>query len=122
MNRVFTLEEARDVMPRVKALTRPVFELAASLSEELEEAEEREEKRRAEELRGRLNTLVAAWSGAVQDLGPEVKGLWLVDFDSGEGYWCWAYPEDDLGYWHSYEGGFGARVPLEEARKVLGKG
>ena len=51
-----------------------------------------------------------------------MKGLWLVDFDSGDGYWCWAYPEDDLGYWHSYEGGFGARVPLEEAHKVLRRG
>jgi hypothetical protein len=43
-----------------------------------------------------------------------VKGLWLVDFDSGDGYWCWAYPEADLGHWHSYEGGFGARVPVDQ--------
>jgi len=122
MNRVFTLEEARDVMPRVKALTRPVFELAASLADELEVAEDAQDAGRAEALRERINTLVASWSDAVQDLGPEVKGLWLVDFDSGDGYWCWAYPENDLGYWHSYEGGFGARVPLQEAQKALKKG
>ncbi|MBP1626522.1 MAG: hypothetical protein H6Q00_997 [Holophagaceae bacterium] len=122
MKRVFTLEEAREAMPKVKSLTRPVFELAASLSEEMEEAEDRGDKRRVDSLRERLDALVTAWSDAVQDLGPEVKGLWLVDFDSGDGYWCWAYPEDDLGYWHSYEGGFGARVPLQEAHRALRKG
>lgn len=28
------------------------------------------------------------------------------------GYWCWAYPEEALDHWHSYEGGFSSRVPL----------
>jgi len=117
MSRVFTLEEARAVLPGIVTLTRPVFELAASLSEEMEEADRRRDTRRLEALQGRLNALVASWSGAVQELGPEVKGLWLVDFDSGDGYWCWAYPEDDLSFWHSYAEGFRGRVPLVEAHR-----
>nr|WP_320132516.1 DUF2203 family protein [uncultured Holophaga sp.] len=117
MSRLFTIEEARGLLPQVKTMTQPVFQLAASLSEELEEAEGRGDVPRAEEARERLNALVESWAGAIGDLGPEVKGLWLVDFDSGDGYWCWAYPEDDLGYWHSYAEGFGGRVPLEEAHR-----
>jgi hypothetical protein len=35
-----------------------------------------------------------------------------VDFDSGDGYWCWAFPEEDLDHWHDYEGGFSNRVPV----------
>ena len=31
-----------------------------------------------------------------------------------DGYWCWAYPEEFLGYWHSYEGGFRSRVPADQ--------
>jgi hypothetical protein len=114
MGRVFTLQEARGLMPKVKGLTNPVFELAASLAEELQQADERDDEARAEELRERLQTLVESWAEAIRELGPEVKGLWLVDFDSGDGYWCWAYPEEALEYWHSYEGGFSSRMPVEQ--------
>lgn len=112
MSRMFTLEEARNLMPRIQGITRPVFELASSLAEELQEAEASSDEVRADELRERLQALVESWSSAVRDLGPDVKGLWLVDFDSGDGYWCWAYPEPELSHWHSYEGGFSSRVPV----------
>ena len=112
MGRVFTLQEARDLLPRVQDITKPVFELAASLAEELQEADEREDEARAEELRERLQTLVESWAEAIREMGPEVKGLWLVDFDSGDGFWCWAYPEEALEHWHSYEGGFSSRMPI----------
>ncbi len=114
MGRIFTLDEARALMPQVKAITEPVYTLAASLAEELSQAEEANEEARAEALRERLQTLVQSWQQSMQDLEAEVKGLWLVDFDSGDGYWCWAYPEGELGHWHSYEGGFGSRVPADQ--------
>lgn len=112
MGRVFELQEALDLMPKVKDLTKPVFELAASLAEELQESDEQEDESRAEELRDRLQALVESWAEAIRELGAEVKGLWLVDFDSGDGYWCWAYPEEMLEHWHSYEGGFSSRMPI----------
>jgi hypothetical protein len=112
MGRVFTLDEAQKIMPRVKAITKPVFQLASSLAEELQTADDQEDTERAEELRERLQSLVESWAEAIRELGADVKGLWLVDFDSGDGYWCWAYPEEDLEHWHGYEEGFGARVPL----------
>ncbi len=120
MTHVFTLDEAQDLMPRVKAITKPVFELASSLSQELQEMETQRDEARADELRERLQTLVATWADAIRELGPDVKGLWLVDFDSGDGYWCWAYPEEDLGHWHSYEGGFGTRVGVERKPDIRG--
>ena len=113
MTHVFTLEEARHLMPQVKAITKPVFDLAASLSQELHDMEEQRNEDRAEELRERLQVLVTTWAEAIRELGPEVKGLWLVDFDSGDGYWCWSFPEEELGHWHSYEEGFNARVAAE---------
>jgi hypothetical protein len=111
MGRIFTLEEAQAVMPQVKAMTEPVYALASSLAEELREAENAQDEARAEALRERIQVLVQSWQHAMQDLEAEVKGLWLVDFDSGDGYWCWAFPEDTLDHWHSYEGGFRSRVP-----------
>ena len=114
MGRIFTLEEAQALMPQVKALTEPVFSLASSLAEELRQAEDLRDEARSEDLRERLQTLVQSWQHAMQDLEAEVKGLWLVDFDSGDGYWCWAYPEELLAHWHSYEGGFRSRVPADQ--------
>ena len=114
MTRTFTLEEAQSRMPDVRRLTEPVYFLAASLAQELTEAEEAGDAAHAEDLKGRLQSLVESWSEGVQDLGADVKGLWLVDFDSGDGYWCWAWPETELSHWHSYEGGFRSRVPAAE--------
>jgi len=112
MARVFTLEEARAILPKVQAVTQPVFELASSLAEELQVAEDRGDDSRVESLQLRLETLMDSWADAVRDLGPDVKGPWLVDFNSGDGYWCWAFPEEDLDHWHDYEGGFSSRIPV----------
>ena len=111
MPRIFTLEESQSLMPEVRRLTEPVYLLAASLARELQEAEDANDESRGEDRRARLQSLVEAWTESVQALGADVKGLWLVDFDSGDGYWCWAWPEDRLDHWHSYEGGFRSRMP-----------
>jgi hypothetical protein len=112
MSRVFALEEAQALLPKVQSITQPAFELAASLAHEMSDSEARDEEARVEELRERLQAVVESWAEAIRDLGPDVKGLWLVDFDSGDGYWCWAYPEQELGHWHSYEAGFQGRMPI----------
>ena len=57
--------------------------------------------------------IVQDWASEVMSLGIEVKGLWLVDFDNGSGYYCWKYPEASLEYFHGYEEGFDGRLPLQ---------
>jgi hypothetical protein len=41
----------------------------------------------------------------------------LVDFpaviDGREVYLCWEFGEDDVGYWHEMEAGYGGREPLD---------
>jgi hypothetical protein len=56
--------------------------------------------------------VVGRWADSVMGLGIDVKGIWLVDFDNGSGYYCWQYPEESLQYFHGYEDGFGGRVKL----------
>ena len=51
--------------------------------------------------------------GVISRLGIEVKGLWLIDFDSGAGYYCWRHPETGLHFFHSYEDGFRGRMPIQ---------
>lgn len=56
--------------------------------------------------------VVARWSSEIEALGCQVKGLWLVDFDSGDGYFCWRHPEPALAHFHGYDEGFAGRVPI----------
>jgi regulator of sirC expression with transglutaminase-like and TPR domain len=95
--RTFTLDEARALMPKVQELTADAVERYAKLPGDLEEA--------------RLE-VVQQWAEELRTLGLEIKGLWLVDFDSGAGYYCWKYPETSLNHFHSYEEGFSGRLPL----------
>jgi regulator of sirC expression with transglutaminase-like and TPR domain len=73
-SRVFTLEEARALLPRVKDLTSDAVLRYGQLASELEQERE---------------SVVREWMREVRSLGVEIKGLWLVDFDSGAGYYCW---------------------------------
>jgi hypothetical protein len=95
--RIFSYEEAIALMPRVQSATEVAVERIHELPDDDEEAQQQ---------------VVMDWAESVLDLGVEVKGLWLVDFDTGGGYYCWRYPEPALEYFHGYEEGFGGRVKL----------
>lgn len=94
---VFTLGQAREALSRVREIT----EDAVSRYESAEGVEEQQQE------------IVSGWVRQITALGMEVKGLWLVDFDSGAGYYCWKYPEPSLDYFHDYEEGFAGRLPLQ---------
>ena len=94
--RVFSLSEARALLPQVRGLTADAVTRYGRLPGEEERREVAEE-----------------WARELRSLGLEIKGLWLVDFDSGAGYYCWKYPEAALAHFHSYEEGFAGRVPLQ---------
>ncbi len=66
-----------------------------------------------EELRAEAARILASWAEEMEALGVEVKGPWLVDFDSGGGYYCWTWPEESIGHFHGYEEGFRGRVRLQ---------
>jgi regulator of sirC expression with transglutaminase-like and TPR domain len=100
-HRTFTLNEARALLPKVRALTE---DAAARYGRFGEGGIETEEAR---------HEVVEDWARRINELGAEIKGLWLVDFDSGAGYYCWKYPEPSLGHFHGYEEGFSGRVPLQ---------
>jgi len=96
--KVFTLEEARALMPRVRALTEEAVSAYARLGDRLDEERQ---------------SILREWAREIQALGAEIKGLWLVDFDSGAGYYCWKYPEPALDHFHGYEEGFAGRLRLQ---------
>ncbi len=100
---IFSYEQAAELPPEVRRLTE-----AAQLK--VEELTGEDLGKDAEDC---LNEVVGQWAEAMLRRGIEVKGLWLVDFDNGSGYYCWRYPEGSLMFYHSYEEGFGGRMRIQ---------
>jgi hypothetical protein len=91
---IFTLEEARALLPRVQEVTQRYYEVVEALQQSLDDPDNAGAVRRLER---HINAELQQWATALQELGVEVKGLWLADFDSGDGYYyCWQLGEDDI--------------------------
>jgi hypothetical protein len=111
--KVFTLKEARELLPIVRRVTEESSNRVKGLLSLLEAVRDRDVPK-AKELEEKINKHVEEWQTKIEKLGAEGKGLWLVDFDCGTGYYCWKFPEDRLEHFHSYTEGFQARVRLED--------
>jgi hypothetical protein len=70
------------------------------------------------ELEARLNEIVTRWQVKIEKLGGEPKGLWLADFDKGDGYFCWKFPETEICFWHGYQDGFTGRILIKETGRL----
>lgn len=109
--RIFTYEEAQDTFPAVRDLTHAAVRQIEALHNSLHSRQEMEDRRG--ELSDTYERIVQAWALEIIALGCHVQGLWLVDWDMGDGYYCWRYPEEVLGHYHSYDDGFAGRVPIQ---------
>ena len=98
--KLFSYEDACALLPEVQRLTESAYAEVEALGEEVDDTNDD------------FRRIVTEWAEQVLALGIEVKGLWLVDFDSGSGYYCWHHPEPSLQFFHGYEEGFGGRVQL----------
>lgn len=110
--KIWTLEEAREVLPLVREITKEYYEKSSILALELRSKmfpenilESKEEE---------ISTIVQNWSNEILAMQIDVKGLWLVDFDNGSGFYCWTWGEEDVLYEHGYNEGFRSRKLIEE--------
>ena len=106
--KTFTYEEALEMLPQVQALTDSAVADLEALIGEGEQAHDEMPR----EMSSQYHQIVSDWASSMIGLGIVVKGLWLVDFDSGSGYYCWKHPEPSLQYFHGYEEGYAGRVEL----------
>ncbi len=108
--RIWTYEEALAHFPVVRDLTRQAVQQVEALFNRVQSRAEMEERR--DEIETSYQNIVANWADEVGSLGCVVKGMWLVDWDSGDGYYCWKYPEETIAHFHGYEDGFAGRIPI----------
>jgi hypothetical protein len=98
---VFSYDEAALLLPEVRQATEEAYRRVEGLVAAGRAAQ------------GEADAVVQAWAEGLIARGLEIKGLWLVDFDNGSGYYCWKYPEERLDFYHSYEEGFGGRMRIQ---------
>ena len=109
--RCWSLENARASLGEVRSRTAAaVGEVEPLLAEREALAEGAPERR---ELDSRIQQRISSWLRSMEALGLEVKGLWLVDFDNGSGYYCWRWPEERLEYFHGYDESFDGRIRIQ---------
>ena len=107
--KIFTYDEAIELLPRVQQATTEAVQKISVIAAQIFALREEERKKTYEKEQA---TLVNGWVQMIEQMGCEVKGLWLVDFDNGDGYYCWQYPEPNLEYFHGYTEGFAGRSKL----------
>lgn len=108
---IFSLAQASALLPQVKHLTADAVRRAESLAAQLRGVAEDNPDHSI--LSQALRDVVSGWASEVQALGLQAKGLWLVDFDNGEGYYCWSYPEPAITHYHGYDEGFAGRISIQ---------
>ncbi|MFP5262891.1 MAG: DUF2203 domain-containing protein [Blastocatellia bacterium] len=124
--RVFTLSEARGLIPKLRRLLARVTserETLLSMRVEIDRAREKAVMGGGSALGPTYLAHMIRFSEAVQEiehLGVHVKDFrtGLVDFPyEREGrivYLCWKPDEDEIGWWHEVDSGFVGRQPLTD--------
>lgn len=115
---VFSHEEAQELLPVIFRITKTYSQKVDALIERLDALSGGSEGL-VTAIESQVNQLIQEWQNKVQKLGALPKGLWIADFDSGDGYFCWKYPERGIEYWHRYSDGFSKRVKVTDRRAPI---
>jgi hypothetical protein len=107
--RRWSLAGARAVLEDVRSRT----ERAVRETDALVQERERSAPPGRPQIDARIQAVVSRWTREIEALGAEAKGVWLVDFDNGSGFYCWRWPEADLAWFHAYDDGFAGRTRIQ---------
>jgi hypothetical protein len=109
--RIFTIEEARSLLPLIYHVTEEAHKVVKKMIQRLE-ALQGSDLILASEIESQINLAVTRWQSKVVRLGVVPKGMWLADFDCGNGFYCWKFPENNIGFFHGYQEGFSGRIEV----------
>ncbi|MES3039246.1 MAG: DUF2203 domain-containing protein [Bdellovibrionota bacterium] len=113
----FTLNELENVLPYVYRIT---DEAQRELRQRINRLDALPQKSSdlARKIESEIDDIVEHWEVKVKKLGGIPKGVWLVDFDSSQGYYCWKFPETQIKFFHGYQEGFSGRKPLDGPKEL----
>jgi hypothetical protein len=97
---IFTLSEARALLPLVNRITTNAVMELSPMQKRLGRMLACDPRIKVVERE--YEAIVRRWIGKIERLGLVASGLWWVSYDIGEGYVCWRYPEIRLDYFRNY--------------------
>lgn len=111
-DKLFNLDEASALLPLIQSLTQ-------QHRLELEPKQTRLTKLLANDPRRGVfeqeyQESVSTWKNKIELLGAKVCGLWIVEFNVGDGAICWRHPELSLHYFRPAGDAFSERVVLQD--------
>ena len=110
-SKLYVLAEASELLPVVRKITDNAYERLSRLDERLESMRLCDPRRAA--IAADYEKIVRKWIASITRLGAIPNGLWRVDFDTGEGYLCWRFPELKIGFFREYKENFDERKPVK---------
>ncbi|MDC0947827.1 DUF2203 family protein [Gammaproteobacteria bacterium] len=108
--RIFTMEEAKALLPTLLRLTAQAARDAAPYREQL--ARMLPDDPQVTRISQQLQPILERWKQQVESLGLVTYGLWRVGFETGRGYFAWEYPEGRLAWWVREGQAFEFKQPL----------
>ena len=106
---VFSLTETNHLLNIINKITAKYQERLNMVLTHIEQEGSSNNKAR---LQMKAQTIIDEWNSKIKKLGAKPSGVWNADFDFGEGYYCWKYPETSISHWHKYSEGFSKRKPV----------
>ena len=110
--KVFQLDEARDLLPLVKKITGISNEQLSPVQDRLNRMLSNDPRRIKYEHDYQM--IVSRWKKKIERLGVQTTGLWVVEFDLGNGCLAWRYPELSLAYFREHGKTFAERIKLAD--------
>lgn len=110
--KLFNRPEARELLPLVRSITETYQLQLAPIQQRLNMMLSNDPRRSAIETE--FEHVVSHWKAKIEQLGPKVYGLWVVEFDVGEGYLSWRYPEVGLNFFRAHGASIADRVRLSQ--------
>ena len=111
-DKVFNLPEAQALLPLVQAVSKRQYVQLSPIQDRLNAMLDNDPRRHVFEREFEL--LVSQWRSKVIQLGVRVSGLWMVEFDVGDGCLCWRYPELSIKTFRKHGAAFSERVKLRD--------
>lgn len=97
--KLFNLDEAQSLLLLVRKVTERHAAELEPLQSRLDRMLSNDPRRVAVERE--FERSISIWRGKVARLGGHAAGLWVVEFDVGEGFLSWRYPELQIAYFRS---------------------
>lgn len=111
--KVFTLESANQLLPIIYRITEEAYKEMKWQGNRLQAVKNSNDIELQRSIETNIEEILNKWNKKVEKLGVVPNGLWVVDFDAGDGYFCWKFPETQVKFFHGYKDGFSARMLVE---------